>query len=192
MPKGQIPWNKGKTLSKAHIESLKKAHKGMTGRTHSEETKRKIGIKSSARICSDETKQLMSRNRKGRTPWNKGLKGVCNPNSGSFQKGEKHYRWKDGRWQGTNGYWMVYSAEHPFRNKQQCVLEHRLVAENHLGRFLDPLEVVHHINKNIENNSPENLFVFENVSEHQIFHNLCISHNFLKTWLVSNIMAVME
>ena len=37
---------------------------------------------------------------KGRTAWNKGLKGICKPNSGSFKKGEntgkKNNNWKGG------------------------------------------------------------------------------------------------
>ena len=36
--------------------------------------------------------------KKGCTPWNKGLKGVCKTNAGSFKKSqfkeEKHYFWK--------------------------------------------------------------------------------------------------
>ena len=35
---------------------------------------------------------------KGHTPWNKGTKGICKPNGGSFRKGqfenEKHPSWK--------------------------------------------------------------------------------------------------
>ena len=48
--------------------------------------------------------------------------------------------------------------------------EHRTVAEDMLGRKLRPREVVHHIDGNKRNNSPDNLMVFSSQSEHAKFH----------------------
>ena len=48
--------------------------------------------------------------------------------------------------------------------------EHRIVAEQILGRALYPGEVVHHIDGNKRNNKPENLRVFESQSDHAKFH----------------------
>lgn len=48
--------------------------------------------------------------------------------------------------------------------------EHRQVAAQMLGRELLPGEVVHHIDGNKRNNSPENLMVFSSQAEHARYH----------------------
>ena len=48
--------------------------------------------------------------------------------------------------------------------------EHRIVAEQILGRPLKKGEVVHHIDRNKRNNSPDNLMIFKNQSEHAKWH----------------------
>lgn len=48
--------------------------------------------------------------------------------------------------------------------------EHRIVAEQILGRPLLPGEIVHHIDKDKRNNSPENLIIFPNQSAHVRWH----------------------
>ena len=47
---------------------------------------------------------------------------------------------------------------------------HRVVAEQMLGRPLRKGEVVHHIDENKRNNSPENLMVFSSQKEHAKWH----------------------
>lgn len=48
--------------------------------------------------------------------------------------------------------------------------EHRVVAESVIGRKLLPGEVVHHIDGDKSNNSPENLMVFPSQREHALWH----------------------
>lgn len=68
-----------------------------------------------------------------------------------------------------SGYWYIYSPYHPYATKKGYVAEHRLVAEKTIGRFLRDDEVVHHINENKLDNTPENLLVLTQ-SEHIRLH----------------------
>lgn len=68
------------------------------------------------------------------------------------------------------GYIYVLSKEHPNRDRDGYVTEHRLVIEKKIGRFLTRKEVVHHINGIRGDNRIENLELHSSQSEHMKEH----------------------
>lgn len=72
--------------------------------------------------------------------------------------GIKHPRFKYKIAYGRHGrYFAVLSPHHPYADGKGYVMEHRLVMEKHIGRFLKPDEVIHHIDENPKNNDISNL-----------------------------------
>lgn len=74
-----------------------------------------------------------------------------------LRTGDKNHRWRGGRKRDGNGYIRVYKPDHPNADCKSCVLEHRLVMENHVKRLLHPFETVHHKNGIRDDNRLENL-----------------------------------
>jgi len=76
-------------------------------------------------------------------------------------QGEKHSRWKGGRYKDGNGYIRAWVAKDDpmvvMALNDSHVLEHRLVMARKLGRPLLRTETIHHIDGNHSNNAPENL-----------------------------------
>jgi len=95
----------------------------------------------------------------------------CKNCRGLAMKKENHWNWKGGIRKHCGGYIWKLSENHPFKDKLNCVLEHRLIMEEHLGRYLKLEEVVHHINNIHSDNRIENLKLFESKSKHTQEHN---------------------
>lgn len=85
---------------------------------------------------------------------------------GKALSGDKHPMWKGGRCI-VNGYVWVHSPGHPHAKHQGYVLEHRLVMEKKLGRYLLPSEVVHHENDDTQDNRPDNLQLYASNADHK-------------------------
>ena len=90
-------------------------------------------------------------------------------NIGKAQTGNNNYFWKGGKYT-SRGYVKIWQPHHPFADSKGYVLEHRLVMEKKLDRFLLKEESVHHINGKKNDNKIDNLELFKNESEHQKHH----------------------
>jgi len=92
--------------------------------------------------------------------------GEMNRNYGVHKFREESPRWKGGRYINGDGYWCILRPRHKFAMKNGYIKEHRYFMELDLGRYLDPKEVVHHIDGNVKNNDSNNLILFKNNGEH--------------------------
>lgn len=83
--------------------------------------------------------------------------------------GKNNHNWNGGRITNTHGYILINVKDRPntYRN---YILEHRYIMEEHIGRFLDKNETVHHINGNKTDNRIENLELLTR-SSHASLHS---------------------
>ena len=98
------------------------------------------------------------------------------------RSGEGHPEWKGGRIEDKNGYVFLFQPDHPecqrvnemrrlksngkYFRKENYIQEHRVVMEEHLGRYLKRTEVVHHLNGQKDDNRLSNLVLFGSNAEH--------------------------
>lgn len=89
------------------------------------------------------------------------------PSTGS-QPGTRNHQFRHGRSIDLSGYAVVQAPpHHPFaRHHRNVSLEHRLMMEQTLGRYLLQTEVVDHIDGLTLHNTPENLRLFQSNREH--------------------------
>lgn len=84
------------------------------------------------------------------------------------QLGAKNAKWKGGQYvtlHAGGGYIKEKCIGHPRADASGYVLQHRLVMERVIGRFLEPSERVHHKNGNRQDNRPENLELWVGVGD---------------------------
>jgi len=117
------------------------------------------------KTLSQETKNKIAKANKGKHHTKESRKKIS-----YAKKLSKNPNWKGGKIKDTNGYILVLNSNHPDKNHDNYVFEHRLVMEKHIGRYLTSEEVVHHINRIVSDNRIENLMLFKNNSEHIKYH----------------------
>ena len=100
-------------------------------------------------------------------------------------KGKENASWKSDERISYYGYRLIRKLDHPLRNYNDFVFEHRLVAEKYLlnsencieingNKYLDPKLIVHHLDFNRLNNDKNNLIIMtakEHVSLHKSLEN---------------------
>lgn len=97
-------------------------------------------------------------------------------------KGELNSSWKHDERISIYGYKLIRKLDHPFKNSDDMVFEHRLVAEQYLLTDKNKVTIdgvdylsndfhVHHLDFNRLNNSPDNLYVIAK-EMHMKFHSL--------------------
>jgi hypothetical protein len=92
--------------------------------------------------------------------------GIPRTENGALTRGENNPAWRGGRHIEKGKYVLIKMPDHPHANHLGYVREHRLVMEKKLGRYLEPGEVVHHIDGDTMNNHPDNLEVYSSNAEH--------------------------
>ena len=85
--------------------------------------------------------------------------------------GPRSSNWKGGIGCKASGYNSIYVPNHP-RAYHNRILEHTVVMEKYLGRFLKENEVVHHINHNLANEHLNDIVRLRN--------HLCFTSQFRK------------
>lgn len=119
--------------------------------------------------CSCECRHLADKEK---------MSGQGNPMYG--KRGSQHHAWMTDTRVSIYGYMLRRVLDHPFRNCDDFVFEHRLVAEQYLltdensievdgKRYLKKEYAVHHIDENKLNNIPSNLAVMTK-SQHMSLH----------------------
>lgn len=120
------------------------------GRKLTEEHIEAIRRAHTGKIVSAETRLKLSESRK----------------RGNF----KSPNWRGGkRTKRTDKYIQLYKPDHPFATKDGYVMEHRLIMEQIIGRYLTRDEVAHHKNRVRSDNDPNNLQLMT-FREHMSYH----------------------
>ena len=84
-------------------------------------------------------------------------------------RGKNNGRWKGGIRKHSDGYIETKNRFHPFCYSDGYVLEHRIIIEKQINRYLLKNEHVHHLGKK-NDNRPHMLMAFVSNSAHQRFH----------------------
>lgn len=153
-------------MIKINLRPGRRLDKPFLGRKHSEETRRAMAEKKRQWWRDASAEQRVKTCSRIKENHAKAFAGIT---------GKDHPGWKGGRYTNKrDGYVMVYAPDHPSAVKATngvggYVLEHRLVMEQVLGRYLLPDEDVNHRNGVKDDNRPENLMIvshFAHFEEH--------------------------
>jgi hypothetical protein len=103
--------------------------------------------------------------------------------------GRNNPRWNGGRRYNSSGYVLIYSPNHPFKDKLGYVREHRLVMEKKIERYLKKDEIIHHKNEIKDDNRIENLEL-TNITKHNIHHKLGKKRGYLTSKIIPSLSFI--
>jgi len=83
---------------------------------------------------------------------------------------ENNSQWNGGKNKTVQGYIKIKTINHPHRDSKGYVMEHILIAEKVLGKYLPINVIVHHINEDKTNNKNDNLVVCQDDNYHRTIH----------------------
>lgn len=132
---------KNEFARKKALQSKKRKTSSLRGKKISKEHIEKLKNK----IVSEETKKKMS---------------IAHTKKGIGHKKKR-----------KDGYIAIYFPDHPKSNKEKYIMEHDLIMECYIGRWLKEEEIVHHINHKRDDNRIENLKLMTK-KEHARLHML--------------------
>jgi hypothetical protein len=124
--------------------------------------------------CGKEIKIITSTWEKGLGHWLQTYKSGHNPidySKANFPTRDKHHNYKGGIKKMVGEYLGILRPHHKYAHPNGYVLLHRYRMELMLGRYLDPKEVVHHIDGDPTNNEEFNLMLFASNGEHITFEH---------------------
>lgn len=87
------------------------------------------------------------------------------------KSGRDNPNWRGGRSITSHGYVLIrVGKDHHLADVRGYAYEHRLVAEQKLGRRLKPGELIHHQNGDKADNCPKNIVIVGGNAEHYVYH----------------------
>jgi HNH endonuclease len=89
---------------------------------------------------------------------------------GHNSKGERHPQWRGGVHHYSTGYVGLKCPDHPRAGRHGYVMEHILVVERAMGKYLRLGAPVHHVDEDKTNNAPTNLVACDSEQYHRLLH----------------------